>query len=384
MKSRNLPILGLAVIFFCSLSARGSAMTGEEAEKAARQSGRPILAVAGRPTCGNTTAVLGHLKEPALAPVLSQYVYVYLDADGPTGQSWEKKYGRPEGTMLPFIWVLRADGEQLFSHAGFMESAELSEMLSAQATKAGKVFSAKEEAVIRKALEDAKQARKKGDAGEAVKALLPLKKLGPLGGLKSYAKFAVDANELVAQLTKEGKAMLTEADEELSSGDAKFAGALTYTRARRVFTPLTTLKTELTAASRKYDRSQDLADVFRQAEAVDRAQAMAGSPHGKEKAAAAFQRIVSAYPDTEAAKLAAKELEKLADDGVQAAVKESPKPASRTWADATGHFSVKARCRSVTDGQAVLETDDGRVVRVPVEKLSDPDREFLKAKHLTE
>ena len=82
--------------------------------------------------------------------------------------------------------------------------------------------------------------------------------------------------------------------------------------------------------------------------------------------------------------MAAKELKKLADDGVKPSTKETPKPGRRTWADATGRFSVKARCRGVKDGEAVLETDDGRVVRIPVEKLSEEDREFLKSKHLAE
>gem|GEM_PF-979882 len=384
MKSRNLPMLALAVALFCLLSARGAAMTNDEAEGAARQSGRPILAVAGRQSCGLTQAVLGHLKEPALLPLVSQYVYLSIDVDGPDWASWTQKYGRPDGTTLPFVYVLRADGEKLFSHSGVMDSNEIRQLLAGQAAKAGKPLSAKEAAVVQKAMAEAKQAYEKGDAGEAVKSLVPLKKLGLLGSAASYAKAAVDANALVAKLTKEGKAMLKEADEKLSAGDPSFAGALGYARAKRIYTPLTTLKTELAAASRKYERLRDLADLFRQAEALDRAQALALSPHGKAKAADAFQRIVSTYPDSEAAKAAAEELKKLAGGGAATASKETPKTASRTWADATGRFSVKARCRGVEDGQAVLETDEGRVLRVPVEKLSEPDREFLKSKPPTE
>ena len=384
MKSRNLPSLGLAIIFFCLLSARGAALTSEEAENISQQTGRPLLAVLGRDTCGLTQAVLGHLKGPALAPFVSQYVSVYIHADDPEGTSWEKKHGWPTGNMLPFVYVLRADGETLFKHSGIMQSAELRELLVTQAAMAGRLLSPKEDAILKKALEEAKQGRKKDDPGQAVKSLLPLKKLGPLGGLNCYAKPAVEANQLVAQLTKEGKATLKEIDEKLSSGNATFDAALAYARAKRVFTPLTTLKIELATASRKYERVRDLADTLRQAEAVDRAEATAASPHGKGKAIEAFQRIVSAYADTEAANVAAKELKKLADAGVMPSTQETRKPDRRTWADATGRFSLKARCRGVKDGEAVLETDDGRVVRVPIEKLSEKDREFLKSKQQTE
>jgi hypothetical protein len=377
-------MLGLAITFCCWLPARGAALTNEEAESASRQTGRPILAVAGRQTCGLTQAVLGHLKEPAMLPLVSQYVNLSIDVDGPDWASWTKKYGAPAGTTLPFVYVLRADGEKLFSHSGIMQGEEIRMVLLNQAASAGRTLSPKEAAVVQKALEEAKRAHEKGDAGEAVKSLLPLKKLGLLGTVNSYAKPAVDANQFIGELTKEGKAMLKEADAKLSSGDPTFAGALAYVKAKRVFTPLTTLKTELAAASRKYERMRDLADTLRQAEAVDRAQALAASPHGKGKAAEAFQRIVSAYPDTDAAKAAAEELKKLGGDSDKATTKETAKPASRTWADATGRFRINARCRGVEDGQAVLETDDGRVVRVPVEKLSQPDREFLKSKQQPE
>ena len=222
MKSRIFPMLGLAVAWFCFVAARGAAMTNEEAEKAARQSGRPILAVAGRQSCGLTQAWLGHLKEPAMLPLVSQFVNLSIDVDGPDWASWSQKYGRPDGTTLPFVYVLRADGEKLFSHSGPMESNELRQLLAGEAAKAGKPLSAKDAATVEKALAEAKRAHEKGDPGEAVKALAPLKKLGLLGGGGSYAKAAVDANAFVAQLTKEGKALLKEADEKLSSDDPSF------------------------------------------------------------------------------------------------------------------------------------------------------------------
>ena len=224
-----------------------------------------------------------------------------------------KKYGRP-GNMLPYVYVLRADGEKLFSHSGSLESGELRQLLYTQAAKAGKTLSPKEAAVLKKALEDAQRAQKKGDTAEAIKSLLPLKKLGPIGSLNSYAKPAVEANKLVADLTKEGKETLKKVDADLSSNKATFDAALTYTKTKRAFTPLPTLKTDLVAASRKYDRMRELTDTLHQAEAVDRAQVLAASHRTRKKAAEAFQHVVSAYPGTEAAKVAAEELKKLGEE----------------------------------------------------------------------
>ena len=103
---------------------------------------------------------------------------IFVDCDKAEGRACEKKFGHP-GNTLPFVFVVRADGEKLFSHSGYMESMELRAVLVAQAAKAGKVLTAKETALIEKALKEAKRAREKGDAGEAIKPLLALKKLGP-------------------------------------------------------------------------------------------------------------------------------------------------------------------------------------------------------------
>ena len=208
---------------------------------------------------------------------------------------------------------------------------------------------------------------------------MPLKKLGLVGSANCYAKTAVDANKVIADLTKEAKETLKKVDADLSSDKATFDAALTYTKTKRTFAPLPTLKTDLAAASRKYERKRDLTDTLKQAEAVDRAQALAAQPRAKKKAAEAFQRVVAAYPGTDAAKVAAEELKKLGEEPGGDTAAETHKPALRSWSDTTGQFTVKARSRGVKDGKLVLEKENGQTVHVPLDKLSEEDRAFLKS-----
>ena len=49
----------------------------------------------------------------------------------------------------------------------------------------------------------------------------------------------------------------------------------------------------------------------------------------------------------------------------------------RTWTDATGQYTVEAELIEVVDGKVRLKKSDGRVLRVPVAKLSRADREYL-------
>ena len=383
MKFRTFPVFGSIIIVSCLASVRAAGPTIEEALSLCQQSGRPMLIVAGRPTCGNTTAVLGHLQTPTLVPVVSQFVNVYVNVDKPEGDACQQKYGHP-GDTLPYVYVVRADGEKLYSHSGFMESNVIRAALLEQAAKAGKALGAKDTALLQKALEAAKQAHEKGDSDEAIKALLSVKRLGVFGSSTCYAKTAVEAAQLATELTDEGKATLKKVDEKFADGKPGFEAALAYTKAKRTLTPLPTLKTELAAAARKYEHLHELADTLRQAEALDRAQVAAALPHNAKKAADAFQRIVAAYPDTEAAKLAAEELQKLPDDGSGSSGATVAKPAYRTWADTTGQFSVKARYRGVKDDKLSLETEDGRLIQVPLDKLSETDRKFLASRHESE
>jgi S1-C subfamily serine protease len=49
----------------------------------------------------------------------------------------------------------------------------------------------------------------------------------------------------------------------------------------------------------------------------------------------------------------------------------------RTWTDPTGKFSIEAKLSEISGTEVVLESRDGKQVRVPIEKLSDPDRRLL-------
>jgi len=50
----------------------------------------------------------------------------------------------------------------------------------------------------------------------------------------------------------------------------------------------------------------------------------------------------------------------------------------RTWTDNTGEFTIEATLLGFKDGQVSLKRSDGRVVTLPLERLSQADQEFVK------
>jgi len=54
------------------------------------------------------------------------------------------------------------------------------------------------------------------------------------------------------------------------------------------------------------------------------------------------------------------------------------KSAPRTWRDASGVFEIEATLVDVQDGKVRLKRKDGRILTVPIEKLSEADQAFLR------
>jgi hypothetical protein len=53
----------------------------------------------------------------------------------------------------------------------------------------------------------------------------------------------------------------------------------------------------------------------------------------------------------------------------------------RTWTASTGQFKTNARFGGMAGGKVKLIKKDGSTVRVPLEKLSAEDQQWIKAKY---
>jgi len=53
----------------------------------------------------------------------------------------------------------------------------------------------------------------------------------------------------------------------------------------------------------------------------------------------------------------------------------------RTWTDSTGKHTVEAEFVDVTDGNVRLRTEEGRMINIPLERLSEADQEFVRGEN---
>lgn len=57
-----------------------------------------------------------------------------------------------------------------------------------------------------------------------------------------------------------------------------------------------------------------------------------------------------------------------------------PAPEPRTWTDASGAFAIEATFRGIIGGTVRLEREDGKMIEVPLERLSNDDQEWIKSR----
>ena len=312
----------------------------------------------------------------SIGPLVAQFVPLKIETDGSDKWGeWSRKYSH-EGSGIPIVFVIRADGEKMYGKSG--SPVELPRFLASQLVSAGKIFSAAQLTQVQAAVEDAKKSLAEGDSFTAIKRLDSLKRLGPTGKLGCFAEPAVEADQLVAQLIDEGKAALAAAKEQLS-GNEKLAGALGILSANRIYGVLPELKKDFGAAERELRKDGSLKELVAQAEAIDKALAMVSTKNGKPAAVEALGRVADRFPDSPAAALAQEKIAALGGDAAAASASPAAESKYRIWSDVTGTYQVEAELVEATDAEVRLRMKkDGKIVPVPRDKLSEKDREFLK------
>lgn len=308
---------------------------------------------------------------------MAQFVPLKIDTDGQNWQAWAAKY-RHEGNGIPILYVVRADGELAYAKSGSKQGDELPRFLLEHLATAGVIFSDAQLATLKSAVDDANELLEAGDEAAAVKRMDGLRKLGSLGKLGSHATVARQADTLYLKLVEQGTAALKSAQEQLD-GDEPFDGILGVLAANRIYGRLPELRKEMGAAQRDLGKNPAFREPLKQAELLDKALAQLDKKQGAKQAAPALEAIVTRFPGTPAAKIAT---EKLAALGVDSPPpKGATKPtAVRTWTDATGGFRVEAEFVGLADGKVQLKRNDGKVITVPLDKLSEADQRFISAK----
>lgn len=130
---------GLAVAFLLlALVAMGPAVeTASAAESSlqealakSQESGMPILVLGTATWCAPCQRLKQQLStDSSLEPLMEQYVSLTLDIDSPEFAEWSSLH-EPKGTMVPMIFIVSAEGKELYTGSGVPRLQELTRVLT--------------------------------------------------------------------------------------------------------------------------------------------------------------------------------------------------------------------------------------------------------------
>ncbi len=281
--------------------------------------------------------------------------------------------------------MIRADGQQLYARSGSLPGPELLLMIEQVRGQAGTVYSDQQLQTLKSSLDKSQELLAADDTAGAVREFSKLSKIGTLGQLGSYAQAAVQADSFAQKLVEQGRTALKGANDKLGQEATRLEGALALAEAKRIYSALPPLKSNLAAATNAARTNPELRGTLKLAEQLDEARDLLQKPTGQRRALTALNRIIAENPGTPAATMAGDWLQEQnlavpphAADPPPAATKSF-----RSWTSDRGTTIDPALVNfgygdpaAKKDPYVVLEKRDGQQITVPFARLSPESQQL--------
>lgn len=220
--------------------------------------------------------------------------------------NWSRKY-HSEGSGIPKVYVVRADGKQIYGKSGAPRA--LPQFLASALKASGRIPSRVELTRLSRDLKTAQQAIDDGAIQKATTVLSRSKTAGV------FAEAAVTLRKLKATMVDQGKTALAEADKKIKDPQTAFDGLSALVVVERNYSRLPELRKPITAAMRAARKDAALRDLLKQAKLVDRAGKYESEKKLKQ-ALSAWRLVLSKFPRTPSAKRAAERIAAIEKQGV--------------------------------------------------------------------
>ncbi len=322
----------------------------------------------------------------SLARFAGQFVPLKIVTDGNRewGQ-WNRKFP-VDGNGIPRLYVVRADGKQLYGAVGSLPGNQLPQMMAAALQQSGRSLSQQESDALEQAVSVAKQALGQKRFLAAASALSTINQIGS-SSMGSFAKPALDAESLFTELQNELETTGQKAADAMKQGgETQTLITLVETHVAMLMFPAS--KAKANELIRDVKKNKSLSDQLSQVEQLvkARATAVATEPRINKRAPALYGSILRKFPGSEIEAIAREELTAIEPDSkflksmptTPKSVEQTEQTVFRKWSAKSGKFSTKAKYLQHRDGKVQLQKRDGEKIIVSVSILSAEDQKYLE------
>lgn len=298
---------------------------------------------------------------------------------------WNQRYPH-KLRAIPMIFVLRSDGELLYSDSGSLTGQSLPTMLTTVLRRSGKQFNESQSQLLSKQVAVAEEALELEDWVSIASALAPVSQFWLPEKHGSYAEQCLKADEIFKRAADAAVREVHSSCDAAKSSANPFDLVLKIVETRAAFESFVETRKAIDPVFLEIKKDDKLQPLIKPCELLvtARRSASAENPRTRRRAESGYSAVIRKYPDSPAERLARAELREL-NPGAEAlqSPSEAPKPSNkrlpRLWSSREGGYSVTAQLVSIQQDAAVLRKTDGQIVKVPLEKLSEKDLEYLKS-----
>ncbi len=292
------------------------------------------------------------------------------------------------GNGIPQLYVVRADGEQIYGGAGAPKGDELPTMLLASLKRSGRAFTSQEAEFLQRTVKATELALQSGDLLKTGVVFSEIGQLGPHDNLGSFAKPALRSKELYTELKTQLVSRIEAAKSELldSNPAQPLDSLLALYEAEAVAKLFPKWKSETSSIIREIKKKPQYTAQGEQAEAIVRARVVAASPSPRirNRAESLYTSVIRRFPQTEADTLARAELAAVTPNAkILSMPPEDMQPSTkksnglRTWSTQKGDFKTRAKYLRQRAGKVQLMKEDGETIVVDISILSLDDQKYL-------
>jgi len=301
---------GLTLLLLSQSIILAEVISSEKAIQIAEVHGQPMFVMIGREGCPNCTVTKKNLSDQRFQSLLARYSLIYVNADGPPPDEITALKKSP-GNILPFLYIVRADGKALFTSSGVVDNKRLAMELQSGVAKAGNLLSLKKSEALAAAVEELQDDLSGDDLPVSMQAVARLKRFGPIGKIPSYAKPAVDANQLVEELRKKCNVDLDAFQEKIDQDGPEFRDFINLAQMVRVSKSIPEIQKRSRRMWTSIAKASETEDLSKQAKELERAVSIAMQKKTNPEVVTALNEIADKQEDAAAKQYIADEVARL-------------------------------------------------------------------------
>lgn len=315
------------------------------------------------------------VNEAALKPLVVQFVPLKLNVDTPEANTVRRKFPI-QGNRLPFVYVIRADNQKIYGASGGLPGDQLPAMMRESLRQAGRILTPAQQKFLSDATAIAKIAFEEGDLYRASISLQPPIKSGLIGPSAGFSEASIQATDLLAKISQQGKRDLKSVESQLHSEENQIRTLFTLLLGQRVYYFDTALQNEYRKTTKTIENDAEFTSLIKQAREIEKAFLIQYARGGKTKSVQALTRQALLSTTNSTRQFILEKLQRL--EGGEFKLPDFDPNAIRKWTDDSGEFSINARVHSVSATNVVLEDQGGERITVPLNRMGKAERDLLR------